>query len=120
VPPAVITAELRAYTKDYCDDVIERMLKGYDSPPKDSYVRTGRYGDNMVARNTSSGAGIQYTIVDGVQDKWGRYYAGYVGGFASTQASFHIGRWPSIANEMKRKNFDRGVQRIITTMMRGL
>lgn len=108
--------DLLFYTKDYCDDVIGKMLEGYNTPPKDSYTRTGRYGTYMVAKNTSSGGNIQYTITDPVQDPWGRYYANYVGG--SGQASFHRGRWPTFKQVINRAVFTRGAQKIITKAIR--
>jgi hypothetical protein len=110
--PLVIREDLRFYTKEYAQDVIEDAKAGYGTAPKESYTRTGRYGLYMVAKNTSSGGNIQYTITNPVQDPWGRYYAHFVSG--SDQASFHAGRWPKLSDLLKRKNFDRGAQRIIT------
>lgn len=118
IPPAAIQTELRFFTKEHMDTIVGELTT-YPPPVPSWYVRTGRYGLYMVVRNTSSGGNIQYTMTNPVQDRWGRYYAGYVGG-ASSQTAFHAAHgWKRVTDKLlKRARFQSGVQAIITKGIR--
>ena len=117
IQPVVIREELRWYTKEFCDDLVGEMSDEYPAappnPPND-YVRTFRLRNNYRVRNTSSGVGIQYTIDNPVQDRYGRYYASYVQGSAQTWFHARTGwkKWSDVLPK-KRVKFTAGAQAII-------
>lgn len=105
-------AALHEYTQDYCSDIILQLAY---PPPQElpSYKRTFRLLLNWRLRDVSSGSGIQYQISNATQDRWGRYYSGYVHG-PSRQASFHAGRHKNIGDLVDRPQFKQGAQLVIT------
>lgn len=110
-----IREDLRFYTKDYIDELIGKATDVPPPPPPsppNKYVRTGRYAAYMRANNISTGDAIAYNVTDPVQDQYGRYYAGFVGG--SSQTWFHRRTgWPKLSALADQGRFQAGAQAII-------
>lgn len=117
--PETYTA-LHEYTQDYCVKLIEEVSK-YPAVPETTrrppYVRTYRLLANWRLKDVSSGQGIQYQISNSVQDRWGRYYSGYVHG--PRQASFHADHgWQNMKDHIDRPAFKAGAQSVMTGVAR--
>jgi hypothetical protein len=120
--PEVYTA-LHEYTRGYCAEVIMNVSEyPPEVPPREGktmgYQRMFRLLKNWRLVDVSSGVGIQYSIQNSVQDRWGRYYSGYVHGPAR-QASFHAAHgWKNIRDSMDRSAFKAGAQATILEVVR--
>lgn len=122
IPGPEVYAALHEYTATYCAEVIQIVSEypGPVEPPpgRRPYVRTFRLLSNWRLKDVSSGVGIQYQISNAVQDKWGRYYSGYVHG-PSRQASFHADHgWKNIRDFFDRPAFRTGAQAVMTGVVR--
>jgi len=113
-------AALHEYTQSYCANFIMELV--YPPPPDKpanpgtgkAYQRTYRLLRNWRLKDVSSGVGIQWQINNPAQDRWGRYYSGYVHG-PSGQASFHAAwGWPNIRDKIDRPEFKKGAQLVIS------
>lgn len=121
IPSPEVYAALHEYTRDYCaaliTEVSEYPAPAEPSPPHKPYARTFRLLSNWRLRDMSSGVGIQYQINNAVQDRWGRYYSGYVHG--PRQASFHGAHgWKNLKDLLERPTFRAGAQRVMTEVVR--
>lgn len=115
IPSALIRAELDAFTRDFCGDVVIAVAE-YPPvpPPPNRYVRTGRLLRNWRVLPKPTGDQIKYVIDNPVQDKRGRYYASFVHGPGTGQVWFHSAHgWKNIADYRDRERFRTGVQAII-------
>lgn len=117
IPGPETYAALHEYTQDYCVALITKVSEYPPEPaPREGhkpYARTFRLLGNWRLKDVSSGVGIQYQISNSVQDKWGRYYSGYVHG--PRQASFHAEHgWKNMRDEIDRPAFKSGAQAVIT------
>lgn len=119
--PEVYTA-LHEFTRDYCSTIIIDVSEyPPEVPPREGktmgYQRTYRLLKNWRLKDVSSGVGIQYQIDNPVQDRWGRYYSGYVHG--PRQASFHAAHgWKNIRDRIDRPAFKAGAQATIMEVVR--
>lgn len=118
IPGPEIYAALHEYTQVYCGELITEVSH-YPDPPTPAqptykpYVRTFRLLRNWTLKDESSGDGITYRIRNPVQDRWGRYYSGYVHG-PSGQASFHGDHgWKNLRDYNDHGRFKAGAQAII-------
>jgi hypothetical protein len=123
IPGPAVYAALHEYTQGYCAEIIMRTSEYPPPVPPRSesgtgYQRTFRLLKNWRLKDVSSGAGIQYQITNPVQDRWGRYYSGYVHG-PSGQTSFHAAHgWKNIADEIDRPAFKAGAQATLLEVVR--
>jgi hypothetical protein len=113
IPGPAIMAALDEYTFAFCADIITETSP-YPDGVDSWYVRTGRLLGNWRIRREGL---AEYRVVNGVQDKWGRYYAGYVHG--PNQASFHAAHgWENIKDHIDRAKFRTGAQAVINAGVR--
>ena len=122
IPGPEVYAALHEYTGTYCAEVITTVSEYPPVPAprvgRRPYVRTYRLLSNWRLKDVSSGVGIQYQISNSVQDKWGRYYSGYVHG-PSKQASFHASHgWKNIRDHFNRSEFKAGAQATMLGVVR--
>ena len=113
IPGPEVYAALHEYTRDWCANIITQVSEyPPEVPPREGrrpYQRTFRLLGSWRLKDISSGVGIRYQISNSVQDKWGRYYSGYVHG--PTQASFHGEHgWKNIRDYLERPPFKEGAQ----------
>lgn len=121
LPGPLIRAELDAFTRDFCGEVVI-AISDYPPvpPPPNRYVRTGRLLRNWRVLSKGTGDQIKYVIDNPVQDRRGRFYVGYVQG-PSGQTSFHSAHgWKNILDYKDRDRFSTGVQAIIESASGGL
>jgi len=114
IPGPEIVAALDDYTLEYCGEVVLEVSE-YPPvpPPPNTYVRTGRL---LTYWRVVKQAIASYRIINPTQDRWGRYYAGYVHG-PSGQTGFHAAHgWKNIRDHIDRPKFQRGAQAIISGM----
>lgn len=85
-------------------------------PPNSNYTRAGTYGASFELR---SNTGVSYTLISDAVSRYGAHYTPYVGGgaYGSGQAEIHQGRWPIIA-DVVRKWIETLTQSFSVTMSR--
>lgn len=116
IPGPEIAAALDTYTAAFCAEIVAETQPYPAAPgPPNTYVRTFRLLQSWRVKPLPSvGGSIGYQITNGVQDRWGRYYSGYVHG-PSRQTSFHAGNgWENIRDHVDRDEFKAGAQQIIS------
>lgn len=116
IPGPAIRAALDAYTLDFCADIVIATSPYPPVPatPTNRYERTGRLLRNWRVRPLpQAGGNLGYQIDNPTQDRWGRYYGGFVHG-PSDQTSFHAAHgWENIGDHIDRAQFREGAQEII-------
>ncbi len=122
-PAANAAVKIRAVTKKFAEGVRDEV-KTY--PPEvagSRYTRTHRLENYWLVRDVSAGSGIQYEIINAVQDPRGHYYSGYVSG-SEQQSWHHAHGWKNIQQVIQdrggRGQLAQEVQDIITREMKAV